>query len=271
MKKEKKEMSTVLYLLSFEKSDLWLIRVPPLLKVVHHHRWHRPGETAHGRLERQVPCADDGDVEDAVSLLHRVCALLKLHAGNWERTCETPHSKQESPSERLESVTHCPGRCRRWWRWLRRVPPEQHPEESWETPRKTQSLRWTGSGRRPWWLNCRSVKEKQRQSVIYLFSSTSEHTQAPHLHRFSRFELHFLGTGDVVNPRAGRGGVRRSSGAPHGSEWGQVATVAQHRDLNGAWRWFKRRWRLALTEKLWVRTNTKPPEADCKFKVIKFI
>lgn len=37
MNKEKKEMSTVPYLLSFEESDARLIRVPPLLKVIHHH------------------------------------------------------------------------------------------------------------------------------------------------------------------------------------------------------------------------------------------
>lgn len=72
-------------LLSFQESDARLVGVPPLLKVVHHHGWHCPSETAHWWLEGQVTCADDGDVEDTVFLLHSVGALLKLHAGNWER------------------------------------------------------------------------------------------------------------------------------------------------------------------------------------------
>lgn len=71
-------------LLSLEEGDAGVVSVPPLLEVVHHHGRHGPGETAHRRLEGQVACADDGDVEDAVFLLHRVGALLKLHAGNWE-------------------------------------------------------------------------------------------------------------------------------------------------------------------------------------------
>lgn len=55
-----------------------------------------------------------------------------------------------------------------------------------------------------------------------------------HLLGFPGLELHLLGAGDVVDPRAGRGGVGRPGGAPHGGEGGQVAAVAQHRDLDGA-------------------------------------
>lgn len=76
---------TKVHLFSFEESDAWLVGIPPLLEVVHHHGWHGPGEAAHWRLERQVTRADDGDVEDTVFLLHSVGGLLKLHAGNWER------------------------------------------------------------------------------------------------------------------------------------------------------------------------------------------
>lgn len=71
-----------LHLLSFEEGDARLVSVPPLLKVVHHHGRHGPGEAAHRRREGQVSRADDGDVEGAVLLLGSVGALLKLHAGN---------------------------------------------------------------------------------------------------------------------------------------------------------------------------------------------
>lgn len=73
---------TKFYLLSFEESDARLVSVPPLLEVVHHHGRHGAGETPHRRREGKVACPDDGDVEDAVFLLHGVGALLKLHAGN---------------------------------------------------------------------------------------------------------------------------------------------------------------------------------------------
>lgn len=70
------------HLLSFEESDARLVRVPPLLEVVHHHGGHGSSEAPHRGPEGQVSGPDDGDVEDAVPLLHRVGAPLKLHAGN---------------------------------------------------------------------------------------------------------------------------------------------------------------------------------------------
>lgn len=47
IKKGEKEKNAALYLLSFEESDARLIYVPPLLKVIHHHGRHGPGETAY--------------------------------------------------------------------------------------------------------------------------------------------------------------------------------------------------------------------------------
>lgn len=61
--------------------------------------------------------------------------------------------------------TYCPGRCQWWQHWLRKALGGQHPGESWGTPRKTQILRWMGSGCRPWWSNCSSEKRKPQRCV----------------------------------------------------------------------------------------------------------
>lgn len=174
-------LGTKFHLFSFEESDAWLVGIPPLLKVVHHHGRHGPGEAAHWRLERQVTRADDGDVESTVFLLHNVGPFLKLHAGNWERgwqradykfkQCNSNISRREKKGfwvAVLKSVvwTYCPGRCLWWQHWLHRAPGGQHPEENWGTPQTIQILRWMGSGCRPWLSNCRSVKKTDRASSI---------------------------------------------------------------------------------------------------------
>lgn len=88
--------------------------------------------------------------------------------------------------------------------------------------------------------SCASCASLCRTSLLNLQSKVTPPAcgQAffrPHLLGFPGFELHLLGAGDVVDPRAGRRRVRRPGGAPHRGEGGQVAAVAQHRDLNRTW------------------------------------